>query len=176
MLRYNNVWTGLTNVDYVQSRARQSSPMVLDVAFVMCEVRDGSVVMMIRSWIQRRRKMKIRNKAKQCDHCDAIAMSQSLSSSSSSLLWSCVVGVPLTIPVVLTIRLLFAQRQSGAEESKTVTTTAASSSILAYLMMGFIGYVATVRLVPHIKQYTLRKGIFGKDLGKRGTATADVPM
>jgi small-conductance mechanosensitive channel len=106
-------------------------------------------------------------------------MSQSLSSSSSSsLLWSCVVGVPLTIPVVLTIRLLFAQRQqSGAEEeSQTVTTTAASSSILAYLMMGFIGYVATVRLVPHIKQYTLRKGIFGKDLGKRGTATADVPM
>jgi hypothetical protein len=102
-------------------------------------------------------------------------MSQCLSSSSSSLLWRCVVGVPLTIPVVLTIRLLFAQRQSSAAESKTVTT-AASSSILAYLMMGFIGYVATVRLVPHIKQYTLRKGIFGKDLGKRGTATADVPM
>jgi hypothetical protein len=134
---------------------------------------------MIRSWIQRPRKMKIRKKTKKNNAVDAIAMSQSLSSSSSSLLWSYVVGVPLTIPVVLIIRLMFAQgQQSGADEEskKTAATTAASSSILAYLMMGFVGYMATVRLVPHIKQYTLRKGIFGKDLGKRGTATADVPM
>ena len=31
----------------------------------------------------------------------------------------------------------------------------------------------TNKLVPNIKQYTLRKGICGKDLGKRGTSIAD---
>lgn len=50
------------------------------------------------------------------------------------------------------------------------------SAIAAYLLMGICGYVATAQLVPHIKHYTLRKGIFGKDLGKKGTETADVPM
>lgn len=53
---------------------------------------------------------------------------------------------------------------------------AVSSQLLAYLIMAFAGYMATTRLVPHIQQYTLRKGIAGKDLGKRGTATADQPM
>jgi hypothetical protein len=44
------------------------------------------------------------------------------------------------------------------------------------MIMAFAGYLATARLVPHIQQYTLRKGIAGKDLGKRGTATADQSM
>jgi hypothetical protein len=107
-------------------------------------------------------------------------MSQSSSSSSSPLLW-----IPLALPAALTIRLVVIGALLGKESSTTtddaasatLTTPAAlSSSILAYLVMGFFGYLATVRLVPHIQQYTLRKGIFGKDLGKRGTATADVPM
>lgn len=47
------------------------------------------------------------------------------------------------------------------------------SQLLAYLTMAMMGYLASRRLVPHIKQYTLRKGISGKDLGKRGTSIAD---
>jgi hypothetical protein len=93
--------------------------------------------------------------------------------------------IPLALPAVLIIRLVVI----GALDKESSTTTddasasapsttpaTLSSSILAYLVMGFFGYLATVRLVPHIQQYTSRKGIFGKDLGKRGTATADVPM
>jgi hypothetical protein len=48
--------------------------------------------------------------------------------------------------------------------------------LMAYLLIAVSGYETTRRLVPHIQQYTLRKNICGKDLGKRGTATADVPM
>jgi hypothetical protein len=111
-------------------------------------------------------------------------MLQSSSSSSSRLLWSWV--IPLALPAALIIRLVVIGALLGKESStttddaasatSTTTPAALSSSILAYLVMGFFGYLATVRLVPHIQQYTLRKGIFGKDLGKRGTATADVPM
>lgn len=50
------------------------------------------------------------------------------------------------------------------------------SQLLAYLTMAILGYIATYRLVPNIKTYMLRAGIYGKDLGKRGTAIADKEM
>ena len=48
-----------------------------------------------------------------------------------------------------------------------------SSQLLAYILIGMAGYWMTDKLVPNIKRYTLRKGICGKDLGKRGTSIAD---
>lgn len=39
--------------------------------------------------------------------------------------------------------------------------------------MACIGYISTYKLIPKISNYTLRKGICGKDLGKRGTEIAD---
>ena len=48
-----------------------------------------------------------------------------------------------------------------------------SSQLLAYLVVAILGYLVTYRLVPSIKQYTLRKGISGKDLGKKGTKMED---
>jgi hypothetical protein len=50
---------------------------------------------------------------------------------------------------------------------------ALQSQLLAYISMAVAGYVITSRLVPGIQEYTLRKGIAGKDLGKRGTKEAD---
>lgn len=44
-----------------------------------------------------------------------------------------------------------------------------SSQLLAYVIVAIMGYWATDRLIPIIKTYTLRKGISGRDLGKRGT-------
>ena len=51
-----------------------------------------------------------------------------------------------------------------------------ASQLLAYLIVAMLGYMVTNRLVPSIKQYTLRKGISGKDLGKKGTPTEDKDM
>jgi hypothetical protein len=50
------------------------------------------------------------------------------------------------------------------------------AQLYAYLLVSLMGYYATSKLIPHIKQYTLKKGISGKDLGKKGTATEDKDM
>eukprot|EP00980_Cylindrotheca_fusiformis_P002251 scaffold517_cov119-Cylindrotheca_fusiformis.AAC.34 len=50
------------------------------------------------------------------------------------------------------------------------------SQLLAYVAIALLGFKATDKLIPNIKQYTLRRGICGKDLGKRGTANADKPV
>ena len=48
--------------------------------------------------------------------------------------------------------------------------------MMGYLVIAGVGYITTRQLIPHIAQYTLRKNIYGKDLGKRGTPTQNVPM
>eukprot|EP00934_Nitzschia_sp_Nitz4_P008664 Nitzschia sp. Nitz4//scaffold178_size73299//26550//28077//NITZ4_005700-RA/size73299-processed-gene-0.29-mRNA-1//-1//CDS//3329539125//8654//frame0 len=48
--------------------------------------------------------------------------------------------------------------------------------LLAYVLVACWGFLATNQLIPTIQQYTLRKGIFGKDLGKRGTPLAEKPV
>lgn len=47
------------------------------------------------------------------------------------------------------------------------------SQLWAYMIVAFFGFFLANRLIPNIKLYTLRKGISGKDLGKRGTSIAD---
>lgn len=104
--------------------------------------------------------------------------------------------VPLSLPLLLCVRLLDnplpilerwvdrilllkGNSNNGDEPAAEVILNrkdAFQSQLLAYMLMAFAGYMATARLVPNIQHYTLRKGIAGKDLGKRGTATADKPM
>ena len=60
-----------------------------------------------------------------------------------------------------------------ADSDKTADSSLVGVQLLAYVTLAVVGHVATDRLIPQIKQYTLRKGISGKDLGKRGTALAD---
>ena len=50
------------------------------------------------------------------------------------------------------------------------------SQLLAYAVMSLGGFVVTNHLIPHIQEYTLRKGICGKDLGKRGTPMGEKPI
>lgn len=87
---------------------------------------------------------------------------------------------PLAVPLYLLLRLLgnpipivrgwFGPKMSDEEPPPM------SSQLLAYMIVGISGYVVTDALVPNIKQYTLRKGISGKDLGKRGTVMAEKDM
>lgn len=81
------------------------------------------------------------------------------------------------IPIVQGwIDLLFASRHEEGTPREIPRVPTVGSQLLAYLTMAIFGYIATYRLVPNIKKYTLRKGICGKDLGKRGTSTADKEM
>jgi hypothetical protein len=94
--------------------------------------------------------------------------------------------VPLVPPLILLILLLdnpipiisrwiqhyFSDRpRDSSPEAPPV-----GSQLLAYVTVACLGYLGTNRLVPHIKQYTLRKGISGRDLGKLGTSIADKDM
>ncbi|EED94061.1 udp-n-acetylglucosamin-dolichyl-phosphate : n-acetylglucosamin-phosphate transferase, partial [Thalassiosira pseudonana CCMP1335] len=49
--------------------------------------------------------------------------------------------------------------------------------LLLFMALGILGYVGTNRLIPSIKYYMLKRGISGKDLGKKGTPSEneDIP-
>mmetsp|Transcript_13393 Transcript_13393/g.31303 ORF Transcript_13393/g.31303 Transcript_13393/m.31303 type:complete len:443 (+) Transcript_13393:150-1478(+) len=86
-------------------------------------------------------------------------------------------AIPLLFPASIAISLLAGDKSSSSNGSdEGVDVPSVSSQIMAYLAMGIFGFVLTNRLVPNIKHYTQRKGICGKDLGKRGTALADKPV
>ena len=96
--------------------------------------------------------------------------------------------VPLVPPLVLLTLLLdnpipiisgwiqhyFSDRPR--DSSSEAPAPPVGSQLLAYVTVACLGYLGTNRLVPHIKQYTLRKGISGRDLGKLGTSVADKDM
>ena len=76
------------------------------------------------------------------------------------LLWQ-LIGNPVTVV------------QQWITQEHPDTPPPVSSQLLAYLLVAIFGYLVTDQLVPSIQQYTLRKGICGKDLGKKGTKLED---
>eukprot|EP01023_Acetabularia_acetabulum_P035819 TRINITY_DN33823_c0_g2_i1.p2 TRINITY_DN33823_c0_g2~~TRINITY_DN33823_c0_g2_i1.p2 ORF type:complete len:206 (+),score=20.76 TRINITY_DN33823_c0_g2_i1:7-624(+) len=56
--------------------------------------------------------------------------------------------------------------------------TVQSPNIQNGVLLGFgislLGFLLTVWLVPKVKLYTLRKGLFGKDINKRGTEAGEI--
>lgn len=89
----------------------------------------------------------------------------------------------LLLPLYLLLRLLgnpvpiiqgwYSHESTLKTDGTDGASPAVASQLLAYVIVGVSGYVATNALIPNIKQYTLRKGISGKDLGKKGTAMAE---
>jgi len=98
-------------------------------------------------------------------------------------------SIPLIFPAYLSIDLLdnplivvsrwfesYNDSSSSTLNGDDSAIPSVSSQLLAYVAMGIFGFILTDRLIPNIKEYTLRKGICGKDLGKRGTDLADKPV
>ena len=48
--------------------------------------------------------------------------------------------------------------------------------LLLFLILGILGHFGTHRLIPGIRYYMLKRGICGKDLGKKGTDREDVDV
>lgn len=89
---------------------------------------------------------------------------------------------PLLLPLYLLLQLMgnpipIVQGWTTKSFRSAETPPPVGSQLLAFVLVGLFGYHLTNALIPNIKQYTLRKGISGKDMGKRGTAMAekDVP-
>lgn len=86
--------------------------------------------------------------------------------------------LPLTLPLYLLARQLgnpipILEEWMTKSFRDADTPPPVGSQLLAYLLVALFGYVVTNALIPNIQQYTLRKGISGKDMGKRGTPLAD---
>lgn len=82
--------------------------------------------------------------------------------------------LPLIPSVVAIIMLIVKKPDEIVDLSKK--SPSINYQLCASCIVSFLGFLLTNSLIPKIKVYTLRKGIAGKDLGKRGTSTAEKPI
>jgi hypothetical protein len=87
---------------------------------------------------------------------------------------------PLLPPLYILFQLIFidlvgraADSDDGgviaSDDASTITTTTSvGAQLLVFLALGILGYAGTHRLIPNIKHYMLKRGICGKDLGRKG--------
>ena len=85
--------------------------------------------------------------------------------------------VPLLPPIYILYQIL---SNDFNRIARTTDSDSSSSSVgaqlLLFLALGIIGHVGTYKLIPNIKYYMLKRGICGKDLGKKGTKSEDDDM
>jgi hypothetical protein len=79
--------------------------------------------------------------------------------------------IPILPSLWVLAKLLFNDVNST---SGAATSTAAQ--LLLFSGLGVLGYLLTNRLVPSIKYYMIKRGICGKDLGKKGSQSEDVDV
>ncbi len=90
--------------------------------------------------------------------------------------------LPLLPPLYILFQLIFVDLVGRAADSTdrgtanhagtpttATTTTSVGAQLLLFLALGVLGHVGTHRLIPNIKRYMLKRGICGKDFGKKGT-------
>ena len=61
-------------------------------------------------------------------------------------------------------------------DKSTSVLTSTGAQLLLFTVLGVLGYLVTNHLIPSIKCYMIRRGICGKDLGKKGNQNEDVMM
>ena len=77
---------------------------------------------------------------------------------------------PLIPPLMLLAPLVDLDSLGGSFGGESLSV---SVQLMVFLVMAAVAYLLTIKMVPSIRDYTLRAGISGKDLGKKGTALAD---
>ena len=89
--------------------------------------------------------------------------------------------IPLIPPLYILVQLIYSDLIGGGDSSTKSSTESSSSSTVGaelgvFLALGTLGHVVTHRLIPNIQQYMLKRGISGKDLGKKGTEYENVDV
>ena len=99
-------------------------------------------------------------------------------------LWGCQIAMlvsPLILSIVPLLPPIYILYQILSNDfNRTTDSDSSSSSVSAqlvlFLALGILGHVGTYKLIPNIKYYMLKRGICGKDLGKKGTKSEDDDM
>lgn len=89
--------------------------------------------------------------------------------------------IPLIPPLYILVQLIYSDLIGGGDSNtKSSTESSSSSSVGAelgvFLALGTLAHVVTHRLIPNIQHYMLKRGISGKDLGKKGTKYENVDV
>ena len=83
--------------------------------------------------------------------------------------------VPLLPPIYILYQIL---SNDFNRIARTVDSSSSSvgAQLVLFLALGILGHAGTYKLIPNIKYYMLKRGICGKDLGKKGTKSEDDDM
>ena len=84
------------------------------------------------------------------------------------------VALPLLPSLWIICRLIskdleIIQDSNISDDNSTPTTSTVGAQLLLFIALGIMGHIGTNKLIPSIKYYMLKRGISGKDLGKKGT-------
>jgi len=84
--------------------------------------------------------------------------------------------VPLLPPTYILYQILSNDFNRIARTTDSDSSSSVGAQLLLFLALGILGHVGTYKLIPNIKYYMLKRGICGKDLGKKGTKSEDDDM
>lgn len=89
--------------------------------------------------------------------------------------------IPLIPPLYILVQLIYSDLIGGGDSNTKSSTESSSSSTVGaelgvFLALGTLGHVVTHRLIPNIQHYMLKRGISGKDLGKKGMEYENVDV
>ena len=84
--------------------------------------------------------------------------------------------VPLLPPIYILYQILSNDFNRIARTTDSDSSSSVGAQLLLFLALGILGHVGTYKLIPNIKYYMLKRGICGKDLGKKGTKSEDDDM
>ena len=85
--------------------------------------------------------------------------------------------IPLLPPIYILYQILSNDFNRIARTTDSdSSSSSAGAQLVLFLALGILGHVGTYKLIPNIKYYMLKRGICGKDLGKKGTKSEDDDM
>jgi len=87
--------------------------------------------------------------------------------------------VPLLPPIYILNQILsndFNRIANNTSHNADSSSSSVGAQLILFLALGILGHMGTYKLIPNIKYYMLKRGICGKDLGKKGTKSEDDDM
>lgn len=84
--------------------------------------------------------------------------------------------IPLLPPLNILLQLIYSDFIGGGDSNNAKSSTESSAELGVFLALGILGHVVTHSLIPNIQHYMLKRGISGKDLGKKGTKNENVDV
>lgn len=97
----------------------------------------------------------------------------------SSLLQRVLAILPLLPPLHILCKIVLKELNNDSRNIGFDLTSSGNTvgiQLLLFLILGILGHFGTYQLIPGIRYYMLKRGICGKDYGKKGTQHEDIDV